>query len=192
MINQALIFLLETVLGLFSLALLLRFYLQLLRAPYRNPLSQFLAALTDFLVRPARRFIPGLWGIDLATLVLAWLLELLILYIGLMLRGVEPKAATGVFILALCFMAAMRIVKLTLYILMVAIIMQAILSWVAPPYSPMTPLLNALTQPFLRPLRKRIPPVGNVDLSPLLLILIIQLILILPVQWLELNMVRLL
>ena len=59
MLNQMLIFLLDTLLGLFSLALLLRFYMQLLRAPYRYPLSQFLIAVTDFLVKPARRIIPG-------------------------------------------------------------------------------------------------------------------------------------
>jgi YggT family protein len=65
--NQALIFLLETFLGLFSLALLLRFYLQVVRAPARNPLSHFLAALTDFIVRPTRRVVPGLRGYDLST-----------------------------------------------------------------------------------------------------------------------------
>ena len=64
MLNQMFIFLLDTFLGLFSLVLLLRFYMQLLRAPHRNPLSQFLIAITDFLVRPARRVIPGFGGID--------------------------------------------------------------------------------------------------------------------------------
>ena len=73
MLNEAAIFLVETVVGLFSLALLLRFYLQLVRAPYRNPVSQFLCALTDFAVVPARRVVPGLWGMDLASLGLAWL-----------------------------------------------------------------------------------------------------------------------
>jgi len=77
--NQALIFLLETVLGLFALALLLRFYMQAARAPARNPLSQFLAALTDFMVRPARRVIPGLWGYDMSTLLLAWAVEVLLI-----------------------------------------------------------------------------------------------------------------
>ncbi|MGV8712117.1 MAG: YggT family protein, partial [Nitrosomonas sp.] len=75
MSNQILIFLLDTLLGLFSLALLLRFYFQLLRIPFYNPVSQFLIAVTDFIVRPTRRFIPGLGGIDLSTLILAWLLE---------------------------------------------------------------------------------------------------------------------
>ena len=63
MLSGALIFLVQTVFGLFVVALLLRFYLQLVRAPYRNPLSDFLHALTDFMVRPARRIVPGLWGL---------------------------------------------------------------------------------------------------------------------------------
>ena len=73
MLAQAAIFLITTIGGLFTLALLLRFVLQILRAPARNQLSEFLAVVTDFVVRPARRLIPGLWGIDLATLTLAWL-----------------------------------------------------------------------------------------------------------------------
>ena len=84
MLTQAAMFLANTVVGLFSLALLLRFYLQLVRAPYRNPVSQFLCALTDWIVIPARRVIPGLWGMDLATFVLAWLTELVLFFLGIM------------------------------------------------------------------------------------------------------------
>ena len=73
MLNQALQFLLETLLGLFVLAVLLRFYLQWAHAPFRNPVSQFIAALTDFAVKPLRRVVPGLFGLDLASLLLAWL-----------------------------------------------------------------------------------------------------------------------
>src|SRR5258705_10412794 len=103
--NQALIFLLETFLGLFSLALLTRFYLQAVRAPARNPLSQFLAALTDFIVRPARRVIPGLWGYDLSTLLLAWLVGLGLVGGGLALKGYQigrnmGTPACGVIVLA--------------------------------------------------------------------------------------------
>jgi len=189
MFTQAAIFLLETVVGLFSLALLLRFYLQLVRAPYRNPVSQFLCALTDFIVVPARRVIPGLWGIDLATIVLAWLCEALLLFLLLALRGVEPAAFTATAVFAVLVLAAVKILKMSVYILMVAVIVQAILSWVNP-YSPVAPLLNSLTQPLLRPLQKRIPPVANVDLSPLVLIIALQLILIVPIAWLELNVSR--
>ena len=190
MLNEAAIFLVETVVGLFSLALLLRFYLQLVRAPYRNPVSQFLCALTDFAVVPARRVVPGLWGMDLASLGLAWLCEVLLLAALLALRGMEAEAATGTVIIAILVLAAVKILKMSIYILMVAVIVQAILSWVNP-YSPVAPLLNSLTQPLLRPLQKRIPTLANVDLSPLVLIIALQLILMLPVRWLEANVSRL-
>jgi YggT family protein len=189
-LNQAAIFLVETIVGLLSLALLLRFYLQVVRAPYRNPVSQFLCALTDWAVIPARRVVPGLWGMDLASLVLAWLCEVLVLFAVLALRGMEAEAATGTVIVAILVLAAIKILKISIYILMVAVIVQAILSWVNP-YSPIGPLLNSLTQPFLRPLQKRVPMVANVDLSPLVLIIVLQLILMLPVAWLEMNVARL-
>ena len=92
--------------------------------------------------------------------------------------------------MAVLVLAAIKILKLSIYILMVAVIVQAILSWVNP-YSPVAPLLNSLTQPLLRPLQKRIPTLANVDLSPLVLIIALQLILMLPVRWLEANVSRL-
>lgn len=189
-LNQAAAFLAETLIGLFSLALLLRFYLQLVRAPYRNPVSQFLCALTDFIVIPARRIVPGLWGMDLASVVLAWLAEIILLCTLLVLRGVELKSAMGTVFVAICLLAAVKIIKISVYILMVAVIVQAILSWVNP-YSPIAPLLNSLTQPFLRPLQKRLPMVANVDLSPLALIIVLQLVLMVPVAWLEINIAKL-
>lgn len=189
-LDQAAAFLAETIIGLFSLALLLRFYLQLVRAPYRNPVSQFLCALTDFIVVPTRRIVPGLWGMDLASLVLAWLAEVILLFTLLALRGVELKSALGTAFIAICVLAFVKILKISVYILMVAVIVQAILSWFNP-YSPVAPLLNSLTQPFLRPLQKRVPMVANVDLSPLVLIIVLQLILIVPVAWLELNVAKL-
>ena len=176
MLSQMLIFLLETVLDLFSLALLLRFYMQLLRAPYRNPLSQFLMAATDFMVRPARRIIPSFRGMDLPTLVLAWLIQLVLLAGVLMLQGYNLSSTAGIAAGALSVLALVEIIKTTLYIMMVAIIIQAILSWINP-YSPLAPLLDSLTRPILGVVRNRVPPIGNVDLSPLVVLIVIQLLL---------------
>ena len=176
MLNQILIFLLDTLLGLFSLALLLRFYMQLLRAPYRNPLSQFLVALTDFIVRPARRVIPGYSGMDLSTLLLAWLAQCTLLVGMLMLQGYEFRSTIGIAITGLALLGLMEIIKMTLYIILVAIIMQAVLSWFNP-HTPLAPTLDSFTRPFLGIIRRRIPPIGNVDLSPLFVLVIIQLLL---------------
>ncbi len=184
MITQALIFLITTIGGLFTLALLLRFMLQVLRAPVRNQLADFLAALTDFVVRPARRVIPGLWGLDLATLVLAWLVEALQIWLTWQLRGYEFGAAVGSALAVLALLAAIHVARLAVYVVMAAVIFQALLSWINP-YSPLAPMLTSLTRPFVRPFQKRVPPVANVDLSPLFVLIACQLLLILPLAWLE-------
>lgn len=191
MVTNALIFLVNTVFGLFVVALLLRFYLQWARAPHRNPLSQFLQALTDFMVRPARRLIPGLWGLDLATLILAWLVQLVEVLVVLQIRdfGLGPEA--GLTFAAAALLALVLLAKIGLYIVMVAVIVQVVLSWVGP-YSPLMPLANTMTRPFLRVFQRRVPPIGNVDLSPLFVLVVIQLLLMLPVAYLEAAVSRLL
>ena len=184
MFLQAAIFLTTTIGGLFTLALLLRFMLQLLRAPARNQLSEFVAVLTDFAVRPARRVIPGLWGLDLATLTLAWLTEVAQIWLVLKIKGYEFGPAVGTALVALAALAAIQVTKLAIYVVMVAVVMQAVLNWVNP-YSPLAPLLASVTRPFLRPFQKRVPPVANVDLSPLFVLIICQLLLTAPLAWLE-------
>jgi len=178
MSNQILVFLLDTILGLFSLALLLRFYFQLLRVPYYNPISQFLIAVTDFIVRPVRRFIPGWAGIDLSTLMLAWLLECVVVTIMYVMQGYDFEAniitSSGV----IGLLGIVEIIKTTLYIVLVMIIVQAVLSWVNP-HSPLAPLLDSFTRPFLSVFRKYIPPIANVDLSPLFVLILIQVLLML-------------
>lgn len=189
--NQALIFLLETFLGLFSLALLLRFYLQAVRAPARNPMTQFLGALTDFIVRPTRRIIPGLWGYDLSTLLLAWLTELLLVASVLALKGYQLGPGVGSAIVGFMLLASLNLVKLFIYILMVAVFAQAILSFIAP-RGPATSILASLTRPFLGLFQRRVPPVGGVDLSPLFVLVICQILLMWPVHSLELAITRML
>ena len=188
MLSQLLLFLLETFLGLFALALLLRFHMQWLRAPIRNPISQFLNALTNWAVIPVRRLVPGFGGLDWASLLLAWLTELVLIVATFWLRGFSFVGAIGVDVVLIGFLALIQIFKLSLYILMVAVVVQAILSWVSP-YSPAAPLLNSLARPFLRVFQKRIPPVGNVDLSPLFVLVICQ-ILLMAAGWLEGSVVR--
>ena len=178
MLNQMLIFLLDTLLGLFSLALLLRFYMQLMRAPYRNPISQFLMSLTDFLVKPARRVIPSFRGMDFPTLLLAWLTQLFLLASIHMLQGYNFSSTIGIAMGGLSLLALMEIIKMTLYIVMAAVLMQAVLSWVNPS-SPIAPTLDSFMRPFLGVIRKRIPPIANVDLSPLFVLIAIQLLLFL-------------
>ena len=178
MLSKTLIFLIQTTFGLFVVALLLRFYMQWARAPYRNPLSDFLHALTDFMVRPARRVIPGLWGLDLATLLLAWLVQFVELLIVVAIKGSPFGPNTGEALGMLALFALIALARTALYIIMVVVFIQALLPWINP-HNPIQPTLNAMTRPFLTPFRRRIPPVGNVDLSPMFVLVIIVVLLML-------------
>ena len=191
MLGNAMIFIAQVVFGLLTLALLLRFYLQWVRAPYRNPLADFVNALTDFMVRPARRVLPGLWGIDLPTLLLAWLMQLLEWLIVLQVRGFRFGAEVGLALVGIAAVAAVAVAQMLVYIVLFSTLLQALLSWINPG-SPIAPLLDAMTRPFLRMFRRRIPPIGNVDLSPLFLMVACQLLLMLPIAWLEGAALRLL
>jgi len=191
MLGDALIFIAQVAFGLLTLTLLLRFYLQWVRAPYRNPLADFVNALTDFMVRPARRILPGLWGIDLPTLLLAWLMQLLEWLVVLQVRGFRFGAEIGLILVGLAAIAAVAVIRMLVYIVLFATLLQAVLSWVNPG-SPVAPLLDAMTRPFLSMFRRRIPPVGNVDLSPLFLLVACQLLLMVPIAWLESSALRLL
>ncbi len=167
--NQIIIFLLDTVLGLFSLALLLRFYVQWSRIPYFHPVSRFLVTVTDFIVRPARRVIPSWRGLDLSTFVLAWLAQFIIL-ISINLLA-DSGASVSIF--AFILLAFIKLASMTLNILFITIIAQALLSWINP-HSPLAPVLESFTGPILEPLRRFIPPIANFDLSPLFALILLQ------------------
>jgi len=181
--DQALLLVLNTVFGLFTYAFLLRFMMQWQRAPFRNPLGQALTALTDWAVKPLRRVLPGFKGQDTSTLVLAWLAQ----YLWLLVTSLVVNRAIpgGVLALALALIALVELVKAALWILIVTVIVQAVLSWFAPD-GPLAGLLNAMSFRFLAPIRRIVPPIGGtLDLSPLILIVLLQIVLIVPVPWLE-------
>jgi YggT family protein len=129
MMTNALAYLLETIFNLFVLAALLRFYMQILRAPFRNPFAVFVVALTDFAVKPLRRIIPGLGGYDWASLIVAWLVELLLL---VLLYAIAYQAVPGSTLPSLLFLAFIKLIRLSIYLLIGVVIVQAILSWVSP------------------------------------------------------------
>jgi YggT family protein len=191
MLAQTLIFLINTIGDFVAFALITRFLLQWVRAPARNQLSEFVAALTNSIVIPARRFVPGLWGLDLATLMLALMTETLKLWLLLEINGARPGGAAAMAPLTLFALAAIHIAQLTVYLLIGTLILQAILSWVNP-YSPIAPVINSVTRPLLRPFQRVIPLIANVDLSPLAALLVCQLVLAVPLAWLETNLGRLL
>lgn len=182
MIEIALAFVVETVFDIFILSALVRFWMQALRAPARNPFAQFTMALTDFAVKPLRRLLPGFFKLDLASLAVAWAAEFLLLAILALLKGLS--LANGQVLSILLFLALVKLVRLTVYIVMGAVLVQALLTWVSP-YHPLAPFFEALTRPFLKPFQKAIPPIGGVDITPVLVLIACQLVLMLPVAWLE-------
>jgi YggT family protein len=190
MISNALQFLLHTILGLFTLAVLLRFYLQLTGAPFKNPASQAVVALTNFVVIPLRRLIPGWGGLDFATLILAFVAQLLLQLGTLWLSDFPLFVAGNLVWVALLGLAMIGLLKLSIYIFLYAVLLQAILSWVSP-YTLITPVLDALTRPLLKPLRNRIPTAGGLDLSPLVIFIGAELLLILIVAPLEQQFLKL-
>lgn len=171
MFTQIGVFLVDAVASFFVFMLLARFHFQWLRVPFRNPVGEFVLATTNWMVVPARRVIPGLAGLDLATLLLAWAVQALGLWLQAAILGAEPGFGM------IAAVALVDLVRYSLYILVFAVIAQAVLSWVNP-YTPLAPAFDTLTRPFLRPLRRYVPPVGNVDLTPLVLLVILYVALI--------------
>ena len=184
MIGGALTFLIQTLGNLFVIAVLLRFMMQLMRISFRNPFAQFIVAVTDFAVKPLRRIVPGLLGMDLACLVLAFLVEFMIVVAAYWLGGF-PFALAGARVWPVMLgLGAVRLITLTVYMVIGLTLVRVVLSWVNA-YSPLAPVIYELTEPFLRPLRRVIPNIANVDLTPLVLFIVCQLVLMVPVQALE-------
>lgn len=175
---QALVFLISTAFDLYLLAVVLRFLLQMVRADFYNPISQFLVKATNPPLRYIRRVIRGYGGIDWSSIVLMLILKSVeITLLSLILAGTVP-ALHGLMVLSIA-----EILKLIIYIFMVAIFVQVILSWVNPgAYNPATVILYRLTDPVLRPARQLINPIGGMDLSPILVFIVLQLGMILIVN----------
>ena len=187
-LNHAGQFLIQLGFGCYILAVLLRFLLQWARADFYNPLVQVLVKLTNPPLLPLRRYIPGYRGLDMAAVVLMLLLQLVELLLVIWLFG-QPVTLSGLLVSALA-----ELLGLLLTVLLWAVIIQAILSWFNPDVrQPAVRLLYQLTEPVLRPARRLLPPVSGLDLSPLLVIIVLQLgriLLLAPLQDIGLVLLR--
>lgn len=163
------IFLIDTLFGLYILLILLRFLLQTVRADFYNPISQFIVKATNPLLRPLRRIIPGWGGIDNASLVLLFLTQCLAL---LLLGLISGAFSGGLSIPGLILASITKLVSLLLYVYLFGIFILALLSWINPgSYNPVAAVIAKLTEPLMRPARKLIPPISGLDLSPMVVIL---------------------
>jgi YggT family protein len=164
-------YIISTVFGLYIIIILLRFLLQLVRADFYNPLSQFIVKATTPVLNPMRRIIPGLFGIDVASIILAYSLQ----YIeNILLFAVKGIAISPVFLL---WYSIGSLLTLVLYIYFFAILVQVIISWVSPgTYNPATALIHHITEPVMRPARRLLPPFSGFDLSPILVFVVLNLL----------------
>ena len=187
MFTSALNFLLNTVLNLLTLVFLLRFFMQLLRAPFNNPLGLMVISLTDFAVKPVRSIVPSFKKIDLSTLFLALLTQHILQISLIWLRDFPMNLAPQSAWIGLVGLSFLGVVKTSIDVFFYAILLQVILSWVNP-QSPVSGVLNSLTEPLLRPIRKLLPAASGLDFSPLVVLILIQMINISVVRSLEANL----
>lgn len=174
---QALHFLIETVFNLYLMVVILRLWLQLVRADFYNPFSQFIVKATNPLVLPLRRVIPSIGSLDTATLILAYvvaLLKLLVVQWFLYGQVVMPASLFG---------AVIVVIKETLTLLFWILVIRALLSWFSQGRSPVEYVMHQLTEPLLRPVRRVIPPIGGLDLSVLVVLVGLQFLNILLSGW---------
>ena len=172
-LNTAAIYILQTLGSLYLLIVLLRFILQLVRADFYNPLSQFVVRATQPLVRPLRRLIPGLAGLDLASLILAIVVQLLLMALTLLLMGLFEAALLPQLLVWALIGVTSLLIKLFFY----ALIASVILSWVAPhSHNPGAQLVGQICEPLLAPIRRLLPSLGGLDLSPIFAFIALNLV----------------
>ncbi len=189
MLTNLLLLILEAVTGFFVFLLLIRFYMQWLRVSFRNQLGRFVVTVTDWLVRPARRVVPGLFGLDMPSLAGALVLHSSYLTLAFWLKRFSFGAHAGIAVPVILAIAVVELLRFSVYLLIGVVLFSAILSWVNP-HAPLAPLFNSLSRPFLRPFQRLIPPIAHVDLSPLVLLLVLQVALTL-LAWLRVLLIPL-
>ena len=167
--QQALYFIIKTLTQLYLLVLLLRFWLPMLGADFRNPLAQGILRITSPLVVPVRRFVPSIGRLDTSTILVAYVIQFLTVLLLLTLGGYR----VGTVPIMVTTLVELAVLSLNLFFFVILI--KIILSWVAPhTYNYATALLTTLAEPVLRPFRRIIPSIGGLDISPIFAIILLQ------------------
>ena len=170
---QAIVFLIDAVISFFCALFLLRFLMQVMRVSFAGQPGSFVVALTNWAVKPLRRIIPGIGGLDWSSVFAAFALQLLLSGILIALSGRFDQADFGGLAPMILWFALRALLRLAVHIMIGALILQAVLSWINP-YSPLAAPAQQLTRPLLDPIRRFVPLIGGIDLSPLVVILLLQ------------------
>ena len=176
--EQALIFIVRTLVDLYIITFVFRIMLQWVRADFRNPLTQFILRITNPLVLPLRRLVPPIGGLDTATLIVVLVMECIVtIVLASMTCGGEAN------ILQLASMTILRVIYLTLRVYLFIILIYVVMSWISPGgANPAAQLMESMARPILKPLRQLIPQIGGLDLSALFTMIGIQaLTMLLPI-----------
>lgn len=169
-------FLIEVFFSLYILTFMLRFLFQWARVDFYNPISQFLVKVTNPLLAPMRRIIPGFFGLDFAAIIIMLVLQMAEIYLLGFINGVTAPLMYALVI------AIAKLLALTINVFFFSLIIQAIISWVNPgSYNPVSGLLYALNEPLLRPARRILPTMSGIDLSPMLVLVLLQVVKILTI-----------
>ncbi len=164
--QEALIFIIRSIAQLYLLVLLLRLFMPWIGASFNNPIAQAVFKLTSPLVVPVRRILPPIGKLDTATVVVAYAIQYLTVIIIFLIAGASPRIGP------VALFAAVSLVSLTFKLFAFAILIRVVLSWVGQgSYNPAVAFIDSLTEPVLRPVRRIIPPMGGLDLSPLFAII---------------------
>lgn len=166
---SAMVFLVSTLFNLYLMVVILRLWLQLARADFYNPLSQFVVKATHPIVGPMRKVIPSIGRLDTATLLLAILVSAAKLVTLTFIIGAGTINPIGILLVAV-----VDVIKETLSLMFWVLLLRAVLSWVSQGRNPIDYVLQQLTEPLLAPVRKVIPPIGGLDLSVLVVIIALQ------------------
>ena len=176
-LSDAGLFLIDSILGIYIILVLLRFLLQLTQADFYHPISQFLVRITNPPLLRLRRFVPGLWGIDLSALLLLFVMEFIRITLTMMLMGHVPRFG-GVIVLSIG-----ELTKLAIHVVIFSIFIHALLTWFSSGlHHPVRTLLHSFTDPILRPARRLVPATSGMDLSPLIVFVVMMLVLKLLIQ----------
>jgi YggT family protein len=176
-LTQVGLLIINTLVGLYLLLVVMRFLLQLVRADFYNPISQFIVKATNLPLIPLRKVIPGIGGIDVASIVLALLVQAVAIVLILLLNGIQPPP------LQVAMWSAIGILSLLLKVYFWGLLITVIASWVAPnSYNPVLILINQILEPAMKPIRKIMPDLGGIDISPIIMFLLIQVLEILLVK----------
>ncbi|RLA02878.1 MAG: YggT family protein [Gammaproteobacteria bacterium] len=181
-------FLIETLFDLYIMVILLRFLLQLFRADFYNPLSQFVVRATNPVLKPLRKVVPGYGGIDVSSLLFAYVVSLVkyLLLFAVLASAIPPFSK-------LLLISLADLLNQGISLIFWMILIRALMSWVSPGLNnPIVSVIYQLTEPLMAPVRRMLPPMGGLDLSPVFLLLGLQFTLMAIESWVLSPLFRLL